>query len=61
MVNTDLGGKGLHDAGTPLDEFADHCMKRLAAGDREFGLGFSEKARLSSRAELDATFGAMNR
>lgn len=59
-VNTDLGGQGLHDHGTPLDEFADHAMARLAQGDLEFGYGFSEQARLSSREGLDETFAALN-
>jgi uncharacterized oxidoreductase len=61
MVNTDLGGKGLHDEGAPLDVFSDHCLARLAAGDLELGYGFSEKGRLASRAELDAIFEGMNR
>jgi uncharacterized oxidoreductase len=59
-VNTDLGGKGLHDMGVPLDAFADHAMSKLAEGAPEFGYQFSEKARLSSRQELDAQFAAMN-
>lgn len=61
MVNTDLGGKGLHDDGVPVDEFADHCMKHLEAGDVEFGFGFSETARLASRQQLDQIFAGMNR
>ncbi len=61
MVNTDLGGKGLHDAGAPLDEFADHCMTHLAAGDLELGAGASETWRLASREQLDAIYAAMNR
>ena len=59
-VNTDLGGKGLHTFGVPLDEFTDHAMQRLAAGDLEFGYQFSEKGRVSSRNELDELFAAMN-
>jgi uncharacterized oxidoreductase len=60
MVNTDLGGKGLHDEGAPLDAFSDHCIAHLAAGELEFGYGFSEKGRLASRAELDGIFERMN-
>jgi uncharacterized oxidoreductase len=59
-VDTDLGGAGLHTHGVPLGEFADHVMARLAAGDREVGYGFSEKARQASRAELDEIFRRMN-
>ena len=59
-VNTDLGGKGLHTFGVPLDEFADYAMQRLAAGDLEFGYQFSEQGRVSSRKELDELFASMN-
>ncbi|WP_437817612.1 SDR family oxidoreductase [Sorangium sp. So ce1078] len=59
-VNTDLGGKGLHDSGVPLDEFADHSMAQLEKGELEFGYQFSEKGRLSSRKELDDQLAALN-
>ncbi len=61
MVNTDLGGKGLHDQGTPLDEFADHAFAQLEKGELEFGFGFSEISRGASRAQLDQMFANMNR
>lgn len=61
MVNTDLGGKGLHDQGAPVDAFADHAFAELSKGTLEFGYQFSEKSRLASRAELDAMFANMNR
>jgi uncharacterized oxidoreductase len=54
MVNTDLGGKGLHDEGVPLDEFADAMLEGLKRGETEIGYGFADKARNASRAELDA-------
>jgi uncharacterized oxidoreductase len=54
MVNTDLGGKGLHDEGVPCAEFADAMIEGLKRGETEIGYGFSEKARNASRAELDA-------
>ena len=62
-VNTDLGGKGLHDFGENLDEFADHVMGKLEESDDniEFGYKFSEANRLASREQLDATFKAMNK
>jgi uncharacterized oxidoreductase len=59
MVNTDLGGKGLHDEGVPLDEFADAMLEGLKRGETEIGYGFSEKARNASRAELDAISAGM--
>ena len=59
-VNTDLGGKGLHDFGEPLDAYADDVMRHLAAGDLEFGYKGSEEARHASRDQLEARFRAMN-
>jgi uncharacterized oxidoreductase len=60
-VNTDLGGKGLHTQGVPLDEFADHAMARIEKGDLEFGFGTSETRRLASREKLDEYFAKMNK
>jgi uncharacterized oxidoreductase len=60
-VQTDLGGKGLHDAGAPLEAYVDTVMEHLAKGDLEFGFGFSEKSRTGSREQLDALFAAMNK
>jgi len=54
MVDTDLGGKGLHTQGTPLPEFADAIFAALARGETEIGYGFSEKTRTAARADLDA-------
>ena len=59
-VNTDLGGVGLHDDGTPLEVFADHAFSCLLKGEEEFGFGFSEKARLASKEEKDLIFSRMN-
>jgi uncharacterized oxidoreductase len=59
-VNTDLGGKGLHDFGEPLDAYADHAMACIARGDLEFGYKFSEMGRLASREQLNQTFERMN-
>ena len=59
-LNTDLGGKGLHDEGVPLAEFADAMIEGLKRGEREIGFGFSEKARNASRAELDAISARMD-
>jgi len=60
-TNTDLGGKGLHNDGVPLDEFCDHVMDNLSKGKTEFGYGFSEKARLASREQVDQMFATFNR
>ncbi|MDB5263218.1 MAG: family NAD(P)-dependent oxidoreductase [Adhaeribacter sp.] len=59
-VNTDLGGPGLHTFGTPLFEFADAIMQRLAAGEEEIGYGTSEYSRNASRQELNTVFKTIN-
>jgi len=59
-VNTDLGGKGLHDFGTPVDEFADHVFERLRSGDQEISYGFSEQAMRATPEKFKAIFERMN-
>lgn len=51
-INTDLGGKGLHTFGAPLEEFADSVFNRMKQGEQEIGYGASEKRRYASREEL---------
>jgi uncharacterized oxidoreductase len=60
-VNTDLGGAGVHAGGTPLDEYCDSVFAGLERGALEIGYGFSEKARLASRAEIDEILERMRR
>jgi len=59
-VNTDLGGKGLHTAGTPLIEFADAVVDQLKKGSVEIAYGFSANASIASREELNEMFKRMN-
>jgi uncharacterized oxidoreductase len=59
-MNTDLGGAGLHASGVPLDEYSDALFQSLGRGDLEIGYGFSEKARLASRAEIEEILKGMN-
>ena len=60
-VNTDLGGKGLHNDGANLNKFADHCMAKLAANELEFGFESSETRRLASKQAMDPFFLMMNK
>ncbi|HET9237717.1 MAG TPA: SDR family NAD(P)-dependent oxidoreductase [Oligoflexus sp.] len=60
-VNTDLGGKGLHDFGVPLAEFCDAAILGLREGRKEIAYGSSLRSSLASRQELDGIFEAMNR
>ncbi len=59
-VQTDLGGKGIHDSGTPLAEFADAVIKELENDSLEVSYGFSSNSSRASRAELDEIFKRMN-
>jgi uncharacterized oxidoreductase len=59
-VNTELGGAGGHSGAEPLDPYADDVMKRLAAGELEFGYKSSEERRNASRAELDRRYAVAN-
>jgi uncharacterized oxidoreductase len=59
-VNTELGGAGLHTFGTPLDEFADEVMRRMAAGEMEIAYGFAEERASAAREAFDDAFARMN-
>jgi uncharacterized oxidoreductase len=60
-VQTDLGGKGWHDSGTPLNEFADAVVKGLKQGSLEITYGYTSYSSRASRNELDELFKQMNR
>jgi uncharacterized oxidoreductase len=59
-VNTDLGGKGIHTTGTPLNEFADAVVDQLKKGSVEIAYGFSVQSSRASREELNEMFKRMN-
>ena len=59
-VNTDLGGPGLHTFGVDVDAFADDVLRRLDAGETEFGYQSSEQRRVANHAEREAIFLQMN-
>jgi len=58
-VQTDLGGKGHHDFGAPLDAFADSAFSDLEKGKDEFGYG-SAQTRLDMTAKLTEMFHEIN-
>ena len=59
-VNTDLGGKGLHDFGASVDDFCEGIMEGLRAGQLEIAYGTAAPRARASRDELDASFAQMN-
>jgi uncharacterized oxidoreductase len=59
-VDTDLGGKGLHTFGSPLDEFTDGIVEQLKMGSIEATYGFSAESSRASREQLEDIFKQMN-
>lgn len=59
-VDTDLGGKGLHTFGVPVNEFTDAIVEQLKIGSIEATYGFSAESSRASREQLDAIFEQMN-
>lgn len=59
-LNTDLGGKGLHDAAPPVSAFIDAIFLQLSEGKTELTFGFSEAMLKATPDELKATFARMN-
>jgi uncharacterized oxidoreductase len=59
-LNTDLGGKGLHDAAPPVSDFIESIFQQLADGKQELTFGFSEAMSKATPEELKATFARMN-
>lgn len=59
-LNTDLGGKGLHDAAPPVQAFIDAVFTQLEQGKTEITFGFSEAMVKSGPDELRNAFARMN-
>lgn len=59
-VDTDLGGKGLHTFGVPLDEFTDGIVEQLKMGSIEATYGFSVESSRATREQLETIFKQMN-
>lgn len=59
-LNTDLGGKGLHDAAPPVSEFIEAVFMQLKDGKTEITFGFSQMMAHSGPEELKAAFDRMN-
>lgn len=59
-LNTDLGGKGLHDFAPPVSGFIDTVFEQLKAGEPQVTYMFSEAMLKAGQAEREAAFGRMN-
>jgi uncharacterized oxidoreductase len=59
-LNTDLGGKGLHDAAPPVSDFIESIFQQMKEGKTELTFGFSEMMVKANPEALQATFNRMN-
>jgi uncharacterized oxidoreductase len=59
-LNTDLGGKGIHDFAPPVSGFIDAVFEQLKQGKTEITYGFSEAMIKAGPEELQKAFTKMN-
>ena len=59
-LNTDLGGKGLHDFAPPVGDFIESIFNQLKQGSTTLTFGFSEAMVNANPAELKIAFDRMN-
>jgi len=59
-LNTDLGGKGIHDSAPPVKDFIEAIFEQLKQGKTELTFGFSENMVKAGPADLQKTFERMN-
>jgi uncharacterized oxidoreductase len=59
-LNTDLGGKGLHDSAPPVSDFINTAFEQLKEGKTAITFGFSEAMIKAGPTELQQAFTRMN-
>lgn len=59
-LNTDLGGKGIHDFAPPVDGFIDAIFTQLKDGKTQLTYGFSEAMVNAGPGDLQMAFTRMN-
>lgn len=59
-LNTDLGGKGIHDAAPPVSDFIESIFQQLKEGKTELAFGFSKAMSKANPEELNIAFNRMN-
>jgi uncharacterized oxidoreductase len=59
-LNTDLGGKGLHDGQPAVVDFVNAVFQQLQEGKTELTFGFSEMLSKAGPEVVAATFNRMN-
>ncbi|MFA6596921.1 MAG: SDR family NAD(P)-dependent oxidoreductase [Ignavibacteriaceae bacterium] len=59
-LNTDLGGKGIHDYAPPVSDFIIAIFEQLKQGKTELSFGFSEAMTKAGPEDLQKAFTRMN-
>jgi uncharacterized oxidoreductase len=59
-LNTDLGGKGLHDAQPPVADFIEAVFQQLAENKTEITFGFATAMVKANPEEIQAAFNRLN-
>jgi uncharacterized oxidoreductase len=59
-LNTDLGGKGIHDAAPPVSDFINAIFEQLKEGENQLTFGFSEAMAKASQEDIKNAFNRMN-
>ena len=59
-LNTDLGGKGLHDTQPPVSAFIEAVFEQMKEGKSQVSFGFSENMLKAGPEEMQAAFNRMN-
>lgn len=59
-LNTDLGGKGLHDTAPPVSDFINAIFEQLKEGKTELSFGFSHAMTKAGPEDLMNAFNRMN-
>jgi uncharacterized oxidoreductase len=59
-LNTDLGGKGLHDGQPPVSDFVNAVFQQMKEGKTELTFGFSEVMAKATPDIIHATYARMN-
>jgi uncharacterized oxidoreductase len=59
-LNTDLGGKGLHDNAPPVSDFIEAAFEQMQRGSSEVTFGFSDAMIKAGPQELKTAFERMN-
>ena len=59
-LNTDLGGKGLHDYAPPVSDFIEAVFKQLKEGKTTLTFGFSEAMSKAAPDDVQKAFERLN-